>query len=163
VPEYGQVVPADYPAKNYIPTRGERNNNPGNLNYIEPPHQFQGQIGIEYGVPNPRFGRYDTVQNGIRALARQLILYEVRHNWDTPRRIASAWAPARDSNNTENYIIGFAAALGVAPDQTVSMLVLGELSKAVNFIIFQENGRNIYDPAIVSTACQSALDAGGSD
>lgn len=51
--------------------RGERNNNPGNLN-------FAGQAGASLERPGGRFARFETAFDGLRALARQLMLYAGR-------------------------------------------------------------------------------------
>ncbi len=54
--------------------RGIRNNNPGNIDY-NPRNDWQGQLGYEQGVTKPRFARFDSPENGIRALAKLLINY----------------------------------------------------------------------------------------
>src|SRR5690348_12867209 len=56
--------------------RGERNNNPGNLDY-DPAIPYKGQLGVEIVPPGyayrARFARFDTSRNGLRALARWLM------------------------------------------------------------------------------------------
>ncbi|EEZ4294401.1 lytic transglycosylase catalytic, partial [Escherichia coli] len=72
--------------------RGERNNNPGNLN-------FAGQAGASLERPGGRFARFETAFDGLRALARQLMLYAGR-GINSVEKIISTWAPASDNNNT---------------------------------------------------------------
>ncbi|WP_347147235.1 hypothetical protein [Proteus vulgaris] len=47
--------------------RGERNNNPGNIDY-NPRNKWKGLVGIETGVPNPRFCVFESPEYGIRAI-----------------------------------------------------------------------------------------------
>lgn len=75
--------------------RGERNNNPGNLN-------FAGQAGASLERPGGRFARFETAFDGLRALARQLMLYAGR-GINSVEKIISTWAPASDNNNTTAY------------------------------------------------------------
>ncbi len=55
-------------------TRGIRNNNPGNIDYNQR-NAWQGQLGLGLGVTKPRFARFDTPENGIRALGKLLLAY----------------------------------------------------------------------------------------
>ncbi|MCN8743111.1 lytic transglycosylase, partial [Escherichia coli] len=64
--------------------RGERNNNPGNLN-------FAGQAGASLERPGGRFARFETAFDGLRALARQLMLYAGR-GINSVEKIVSTWA-----------------------------------------------------------------------
>ncbi|HBJ5797742.1 TPA: lytic transglycosylase catalytic, partial [Escherichia coli] len=87
--------------------RGERNNNPGNLN-------FAGQAGASLERPGGRFARFETAFDGLRALARQLMLYAGR-GINSVEKIISTWAPASDNNNTTAYIRAVSQRLGVDP------------------------------------------------
>ncbi|WP_248686168.1 lytic transglycosylase catalytic, partial [Escherichia coli] len=84
--------------------RGERNNNPGNLN-------FAGQAGASLERPGGRFARFETAFDGLRALARQLMLYAGR-GINSVEKIISTWAPASDNNNTTAYIRAVSQRLG---------------------------------------------------
>ncbi|SFO05754.1 hypothetical protein [Xenorhabdus japonica] len=55
-------------------TRGIRNHNPGNIDHNSA-NKWQGQIGIETGVKNPRFCRFESPEYGIRALMKLLTNY----------------------------------------------------------------------------------------
>lgn len=141
------------------PTRGERNNNPGNLNYVEV-HPWQGQIGLEI-VPDgesftPRFGRYDTIENGIRAIAKQLLAYQRIHKCLTIRQLVSRWAPGKE-NDTAAYIKDVCGAMGVAQDELIDLNKSATLAAFVRAIIKHENGRCIYDAMTVADASRDAL------
>lgn len=82
--------------------RGQRNNNPCNIDY-NPKNKWIGQLGIEEGVVQPRFARFDCPENGIRAAVRLIINYIVRYKLNTVRDIISRWAPSNE-NFTEAYI-----------------------------------------------------------
>lgn len=140
-------------------TRGERNNNPGNLNYIEV-RGWQGQIGLEL-VPEglsftPRFGRYDCVANGIRAIARQLLAYQGFHGCRTPRDFVERWAPPSE-NSTDGYVKDVAAVLGVKPDTRIDLTDPATLAVMTRAIIRHENGRCLYEATAIAAAVQSAL------
>jgi len=141
------------------PTRGERNNNPGNLNYIEL-RGWQGQIGLEE-VPDghtypPRFGRYDSAESGIRAVAKQLLAYQEHHGCRTPRQFVERWAPPTE-NSTDAYVKDVAAVLGVDPDTPVDLTDPATLQVMTRAIIRHENGRCLYDAATIAGAVQAAL------
>ena len=76
---------------------GLRQANPGNLRPSSQP--WQGQIGVANG-----FCVFDTLENGIRALAKQLLAYQARYGIKTVRGAISRWAPPSDNNDTEAYI-----------------------------------------------------------
>lgn len=141
-------------------SRGERNNNPGNIDYLDPPHAWQGQVGLEL-VPegktySPRFGRYDCAENGIAAIAKQLLVYLRKHGCDTPRELLLRWAPPSE-NATTAYVLDLAAVLGVDPDTVIDLEDPATLAVTVRCIIRHENGRCLYDPATIAAACQLAL------
>ncbi|WP_345774672.1 structural protein P5 [Pseudomonas sp. PSE14] len=101
-------------------THGARNCNPGNT--------WQGQLGLELGVPKRRSGRLDTPENGIRPLAKLLLAYRCKDGMpsvgdpgiDAVRETVSRWAPDNE-NDTEAYIGAVAKALGVQPEQELDV------------------------------------------
>jgi hypothetical protein len=140
-------------------TRGERNNNPGNLNYIEV-GGWQGQLGLEE-VPEgrsftPRFGRYDSSSSGIRAIAKQLLAYQEKHGCRTPRDFVERWAPPSE-NSTDAYAKDVAAVLGVSPETPIDLTDPATLQVMTRAIIRHENGRCLYAAATIASACQLAL------
>ena len=96
--------------------RGIRNNNPGNINYIgQPGACLEPKTAT---VPNPRFAKFQTMDQGVRALAFQLKLYFGR-GLDTTGEIIHKWAPPSE-NNTADYADTVACLLGVSPDATLT-------------------------------------------
>ncbi len=86
-------------------SRGYRNKNPGNIDYV-PSNRWQGQIGIEPAPRNggrPRFAVFETHEYGIRALAMLLTTYQDRHGLRTIRQIVNRWAPPNE-NSTNSYV-----------------------------------------------------------
>jgi hypothetical protein len=139
-------------------TRGERNNNPGNIerNAI----QWHGMAIDQSG--DPRFCVFKQPEFGIRAIAKILLNYSrkftegSKEDIDTVREIVNRWAPPIE-NDTGAYVHAVASAMGVEPDATIKIddpEVLGKLAVA---IIHQENGRCQYDPATIQRAVTSAL------
>ncbi|MFV3416241.1 structural protein P5 [Pseudomonas nitroreducens] len=144
-------------------TRGIRNNNPGNIDY-SPRNGWQGQVGLEVGVLKPRFARFDSPENGIRALGKLLIGYRLRDGVpgvggagiDTVREAIGRWAPGSE-NDTAAYIEDVARALGVRPDQPVDMGRPDILRALVVAIIHHENGGVPYTAAVIDEGVRRAL------
>jgi len=143
--------------------RGVRNNNPGNIDF-NPRNAWQGQLGLELGVPRPRFARFDAPENGIRALAKLLLNYRGKDGMpgvggpgiDTVRETISRWAPGNE-NDTEAYISAVAKALGVRPNAVIDVRQRPVLRALVVEIITHENGRQPYADAVIDEGVQRAL------
>ncbi|HFF8483967.1 lytic transglycosylase catalytic [Escherichia coli] len=129
--------------------RGERNNNPGNLN-------FAGQVGASLERPGGRFARFETAFDGLRALARQLMLYAGR-GINSVEKIISTWAPASDNNNTTAYIRAVSQRLGVDPRAALNMSDPQTMSALMSSIIQHENGRNIYSRELINKAAVAGI------
>ncbi|CAJ0719379.1 hypothetical protein LMG6871_02826 [Ralstonia edaphis] len=132
--------------------RGIRNNNPGNLNYV-------GQAGAtrEAG-PNGRFAVFQTAEDGLMALARQLRLYAQR-GINTVRAIISKFAPPGE-NDTQSYIESVSKRLGVDSNATLNVNDPRVMQGLMDAIIKVENGRNPYSTEQLASA--SAVRAGAS-
>ncbi len=88
---------------------GLRQFNPGNLRPSNP--EWQGTIGEGSG-----FAIFDSMQNGIRALCKQIIAYqEGRRGLQTVREVISTWAPSNE-NDTGAYITAVCHMLDCNPD-----------------------------------------------
>ncbi|OOV90953.1 structural protein P5 [Pseudomonas sp. MF6396] len=143
--------------------RGVRNNNPGNIDY-NPRNTWQGQLGLELGVPKPRFARFDTVENGIRALGKLLLNYRGKDGIpgagkpgiDTPLEFISRWAPSNE-NNTQAYAAAIAKRLGVGVRDSINMADPRTLRETVLGIIVHENGSNPYSAAVIDEGVRRAL------
>ncbi len=119
------------------PTRGERNNNPGN---IRKGPAWQGLAADQSG--DMAFAVFTTPEYGIRALGKLLQNYQSQ-GFNTVRAVINKYAPSNE-NNTGAYINAVASALHVAPDSPIDLNDPATLVALTNAIIQHENGRNIY-------------------
>ncbi|MGE6387387.1 structural protein P5 [Pseudomonas sp. NPDC078416] len=143
-------------------TRGFRNNNPGNIDY-NPRNQWQGQL-----PPDPliekRFARFDTPENGIRALAKLVLAYRGKDGMpkiggqgiDTVREVINRWAPGVE-NDTESYIQAVAAGVGVQANQPIDLRNFRTLIAITTGIIKHENGAVPYPADVIAVGVQKAL------
>lgn len=144
-------------------SRGIRNNNPGNIDYNKA-NAWQGQLGIEVGVTKPRFARFDTPENGIRALAKLLLNYRGKDGLpgvgkpgiDTPLEFINRWAPSNE-NDTGAYAKAVAQRLGVKPNDSINVADAATLRTLVTAIIQHENGSVPYTSAIINEGVRRAL------
>ncbi len=127
---------------------GLRQNNPGNLR--DTPTPWQGAVGAQGG-----FEQFDTPENGIRALARNLQTYGKR-GLNTVEGIIGRWAPPNE-NNTGAYIGTVAQALGVDPRQPLDMNDPQTLAKLSTAIIQHENGQQPFAPEQIMSGVQAAF------
>lgn len=143
-------------------TRGVRNNNPGNIDY-NPRNQWQGQLPPDPAIEK-RFARFDTAENGIRALAKLVLAYRGKDGMpgvggpgiDTVREVINRWAPGGE-NDTESYIKAVAAGVGVQPNQPIDLRNFRTLIAITTGIIHHENGRVPYAAPVIAEGVQRAL------
>ncbi|MGE8454006.1 MAG: structural protein [Pseudomonadales bacterium] len=135
--------------------RGVRNNNPGNIDY-NPRNQWEGQLGPEIGVPKPRFARFDSPENGIRALGKLIRTYQNKHGLKTVEQIIGRWAP-NNENNTKAYAEAVAKALSVTPWANIDVNRVAMLRPLVEAIIRHENGGNPYVKGEIDEGVRRAL------
>jgi hypothetical protein len=143
-------------------TRGVRNNNPGNIDF-NPRNQWQGQLAPDPAVEK-RFARFDTAENGIRALAKLVLAYRGKGGMpgvggagiDTVREVINRWAPGVE-NDTEAYIKAVAAGVGVDPNQPVDLRNYRTLIAITTGIIKHENGWVPYVAEVIAEGVQRAL------
>lgn len=126
-------------------TRGERNNNPGNIRPAG--YTWQGQTGQDCGSMGC-YVKFSTPIMGIRALARDL-LTKYNRGLDTVRKIINAYAPPVE-NNTASYINAVSNKLGVLPDTKINMNDINTHIAFVYAVIQHENGRVIYTPSQIA-------------
>ncbi len=137
VPSQANSFPAGTP-------RGIRNNNPGNI-------EFHGQAGaLKEAGPTGRFAVFETVEQGLAALANQLRSY-ARRGIDSVQGIISKFAPPNE-NNTVAYIQSVAKALGVAANEKLDLGNSQLLAGLMKSIIKVENGRVPYTAEQLSAA-----------
>ena len=143
--------------------RGIRNNNPGNIDFNSR-NAWQGQLGLEAGVAKPRFARFDTPENGIRALGKLLLNYRGKDGMpgvgrpgiDTPLEFIGRWAPSSE-NNTQAYAQAIAKRLGVGVRDSIDISRPQVLREAVVGIIVHENGGNPYKAEVIDEGIRRAL------
>lgn len=137
------------------PTRGERNNNPGNIERApKKPIPWRGMSPDQSG--DARFVVFITPYDGIRALARNALNAQRRHGCQTIREIISRWAPANE-NDLAAYIADVCKKVVHGPDDPILLGVSTTLEKLVRAIIHHENGRVIYDDETIDAAVKAAL------
>ncbi len=124
-------------------TRGERNNNPGNIRLSSV--QWQGQIA----GADTAFVTFATPADGIRALAKLLKNYQAKYGLNTIRGIINRYAPPSE-NNTSAYVSAVSADMGIGPDAPLNLGDAGTLDALVTAIIHHENGRVSYAAAVIS-------------
>jgi len=144
------------------PSRGERNRNPGNIDF-NPRNKWEGQIGKETG-PNGRFAVFVDPESGIRAVAKLLLNYRGKDGEpgvgkpgiDTPLEFIHRWAPPVE-NDTGAYVAVIARALGVTPLTPIDIRDYKTLLTVVTEIIKHENGYQPYAPAVIAEGVRRAL------
>lgn len=127
---------------NLVTARGIRNNNPGNIDWIEnPAKRWRGMVRKETADEGGRFAVFDTPANGVRAIAQELLLDE-RRGIKTVAGLISGWAPPGE-NNTPAYVAAVSRAVGVESDDAID--VRNYLPRLVAAIITHENGSQPYN------------------
>lgn len=171
VGEHGYTSPAEFnaPASNTIAAdlniggsnaknRNYRNNNIGNL-------VFANQEGAALEAPNAkgeqRFARFNTPEEGIRALANQVSSYyngtsaaAGYQKLQTVSSIISKWAPPKE-NNTNQYIDNVSKYLGVSPNEKIDVSNPEVMTQLVRAIATKEGG----NPAVNNEFIKNALGA----
>jgi len=129
-------------------TRGLRNNNPGNI--ISNSIKWQGKIGTD-----GRFIKFDTMENGVRALARILKVYQRKYKIDTIEGIIKKWAPPVE-NNTEKYIQFVSKNSGIDRKAKLNLQDSSQLYRVVDSIIKFENGKSV-DGGIIARGLKAEI------
>lgn len=133
------------------PSRGIRNNNPGNIDRNAT--KWQGMAADQSG--DPRFIVFTTPQYGIRALAKVLMTYQSQHGLDTVREIINRWAPPNE-NDTGAYVRAVARAVGVAENAPLDLDATAVMLPLVKAIITHENGGNPYSDTVITEGLRLA-------
>lgn len=123
-------------------TRGEANNNPGNIRHV-PGVLWQGQ---SLRQNDSAFVQFDDPAYGIRAIVRIIRSYENR-GIDTIQKAIDRWAPPNE-NNSEAYVADVCVRCNVTPDEPVSLESIMVL--LVTAIIYHENGECPYSADQIS-------------
>ncbi|MWF45562.1 hypothetical protein [Escherichia coli] len=139
-PERGPVI-YNPDGKN---TLGFRNHNPGNL------REASNSTGRNQG-----FSTFASDNDGLAAMARQLMLYGDRGN-NTPRGFIHTYAP-RSENNTRAYIDDVTSRTGYGADQRLDLHNPEVLKALMASMIQHEQGSQPYSEDQLSNAIQSAI------
>lgn len=134
--------------------RGVRNNNPGNIDYNRA-NKWQGQLPPNDALEK-RFARFDSPENGIRALGKLLQTYQSKYGLKTVEAIIGRWAPSVE-NNTGAYVRAVEQKTGTAPGADVNMKDPAVLSGFVKAIIHHENAGFEYPDSVVREGVRRAL------
>lgn len=135
-------------------TRGERNNNPGNIR--ESAGDTTRWSGERDTDDDAAFEEFKTPHDGIRALAKVLLNYQRKHHLQTLREIIARWAPASE-NNTDSYVRAVAADMNVPPVLPIDLEDAQTLAALTKAIIHHENGRCIYTTSQIRAAVEAAM------
>lgn len=133
----------------YEQVRGLRNNNPGNIRY-NAANNWQGQTGQDA----QGFVIFDTMVNGVRALARILYNYG-QAGLDTVQAIISKYS----ATDQAAYITNVSTALQVSPTDMLNMESADTITNLVNAIIKQENGLDPLTAATISAGVSEGMNA----
>ena len=136
--------------------RGIRGNNPGN---IERGALWKG-LASEEEIPEHllgemRFAIFRAPHWGIRAIARILRTYKIRHEIDTIAGLINRWAPPNE-NDTAAYVHYVSQHSGICPDEAVDLEDYGPLSKIIPAIIAFENGQQPYHADTIERGLEAA-------
>lgn len=139
-------------------TRGVRNRNPGNIDHNSA-NKWRGELPVNKALES-RFARFDTAENGIRALGKLLLTYYTKHNLKTVQAIINRWAPPKE-NDTGAYVRSVQASVKAATgkDSTgeIDLNDAKTLKAVVNAIILHENAGYIYPESVVNEGIRRAL------
>ncbi len=128
--------------------RGIRNNNPGNIRTGD---KWQGLTGVD----DAGFCIFDTPEHGIRALAKVLIAYQVKHGLRTISDMICRWAPPVE-NDTPAYIMSVCQAVGASAVGPY-ILTPGRLRDLTAAIIKHENGEQPYSIDVIQAGVDMAF------
>lgn len=135
-------------------TRGVRNRNPGNIDY-SPANQWQGQLKTDPAIEK-RFARFDTAENGIRALGKVLLTYQRKHGLKTVEAIIGRWAPTNE-NDTGAYVRSVEANTRTRPGAEVDLTQPAVMTGFVKAIIHHENAGYAYPDAVLAEGVRRSL------
>ena len=100
---------------------------------------------------NTGYAHFDSADAGVRATARQVLLYETRDHLDTIEKIIAKFAPKKDHNDVEAYIKDVVARTGIGRSQHLHANDVGEVSRVVSALLHHENNKKNagYSPGVV--------------
>ena len=131
-------------------TRGIRNNNPGNLDYVP---MWAKQGATRETGNNGRFAAFATPEEGLRALAVQLKRY-ANAGEDSVYKIIKKYAPETE-NNTIAYMNSVARDIGTGIHGRLNFSDPQVMEKMMRAIIkFENSGNNPYSDEMMNEAAR---------
>ena len=148
----GLAEPGGAPAGREVGSQplGLRNNNPGNIRTSDE-NDWQGKV-TEDGAP---FEKFDTVENGLRAMARVLRNYGDRDGKTTLRRIIRRYAPPSE-NDTAAYVRFVAQQTGIQPSDVVDVTDPAVVVPLMRAMIRIEQGQQPFSDDQLRRAVEAA-------
>lgn len=137
--------------------RGYRNANPGNIDF-NAGNAWQGKLPRDMSI-EPRFERFDSHENGIRAMVKLLLKYQSSYGLDTISGLIDRWAPPNE-NNTDAYKNTVARKTGIGINQRLGASLRSEqvMRALVEAIIGVELGRSdLYADAVLAEGVRRGL------
>lgn len=134
--------------------RGVRNNNPGNIDYNRA-NKWQGQMPPNDAIEK-RFARFDSPENGIRALGKLLQTYQNKYGLSTVEAIINRWAPPGE-NDTSAYVRAVEQKTMTIPGATITLKDARVLTGFVKAIIHHENAGYEYPESVIREGVRRAL------
>ena len=122
------------------------------------PIKWQGQFKPDPAVEK-RFARFDTAENGIRALGKLLLTYQRKHRLKMVKAIKSRWAPSVE-NDTDAYVSAVEANTGTQRGAEVDLTRPAVMAGFVKAIIHHENAGHAYPEAVLAEGVRRAAGAG---
>ncbi|MHB8387523.1 MAG: structural protein [Thermoplasmataceae archaeon] len=127
-------------------TRGERNNNPGNIRH------GSKWLGLSSDQPDHDFCTFILPKYGIRAIMVIINTYNDKYGIDNVEGLIDRWAPSNE-NNSDSYVKDVCDRLSIGPKEFIDVKNVETLAKLTKAIIHHENGKCIYsDDEIKSIA-----------
>lgn len=132
----------------------ERHNNPGNL-------VFAGQRGATKGetVEGHTFAKFQSTEEGVAALYRQLQLYQKR-GIDTLTEIMGVYAP-EGSNDTAAYVRALSSSTGLSPSQQLNFGDPATAAAMIRGISQHEAGKSYLNDQQILSGINMAQGGGG--
>jgi len=127
-------------------TRGERNNNPGN---IRRGVSWKGLAPVQL---DPDFCFFVDAEHGIRAIGVILGNYAKEDGLRTIAEMVNRWAPPSDDNDTSEYVQFVATEMGDLPSSIIDTSDRKTLQAMTAVIIKQECAGLVYSNEIMDSA-----------
>lgn len=128
--------------------RGIRNNNPLNIK-----HSASNWVGMSPEQTDPTFVQFQSAEYGIRAAAKILQGYQTKYALRSVAEIIGRWS----ATDQGPYIAHVSAAMGVSPNDPISLANPLTMQRMITAMIAFENGRQPYAAATISTGVLTAL------